>query len=73
MWAEWARHTAQDELTAHIETMSARNGYTISREEIVASTARLDALISDAATDDSLTDDELEMVSAGGIPQSGAP
>lgn len=65
MWAELAEQPSQEALIARVETMSAEHGFTISRAEISASVNQMDTLINEAADDDSLTDDELEMVAAG--------
>lgn len=66
MWAELAYAPTPDALVTRIETMSAEHGFAISADEIRASVDQMGTLINEAAGDDSLTDDELEMVAAGG-------
>lgn len=65
MWQELADQPTQDALVARVEAMSAEHGYAISSAEIRTSVNQVDVLISEAVGDDSLTDDELEMVAAG--------
>lgn len=66
LWAELAEAPDQEAMIARAASMAKAQNVDVSIEDVRAALDQLGALISSAATtEDSLTDDELELVSAG--------
>ena len=65
MWAALAKLENREDLIAGVQAQAAAQGIDLSKDDIAAGLSEIGTLVDQAAGDDALTDDELELVAAG--------